>query len=59
MVMGSSPNEVIGFFTIHLILPATPWPRGFTQPLIEMSTRRYFRGKALLVYKDDNLPPVR
>jgi hypothetical protein len=29
-------------FSMHLILPAAPWPRGFTQPLTEMSNRLYY-----------------
>jgi hypothetical protein len=36
-VVGSIPDGVIGF--IDIILLAALWPRGSTQPQIEMSTR--------------------
>jgi hypothetical protein len=41
---GSIPDEVIGFFSIYLILPAA-LALGSTQPLTEMSTRNLPGGK--------------
>jgi hypothetical protein len=37
-VAGSVPDEVTGFFSVYLILPAALWALGSALPLTEMST---------------------
>jgi hypothetical protein len=52
-----SPDEVIGFFIVPNPSNRTMalW---FTQPLTEMSTRRYFWGEAWPVHKAANLTAI-
>jgi hypothetical protein len=57
MVMGSIPDEIIGFFnepnpSSHIMA------LGSIHPLIEMSTRNLPGGKGQPVRKDDNLTAI-
>jgi hypothetical protein len=55
---GSIPDEVIGFFSIYLILPAVTMAPDFTQPLTEISTRNFPRGKERPACKADNFTAI-
>jgi hypothetical protein len=56
-IAGSIPDEVIGFFNLpnssSLIMVL-----GLTEPLTEMSTRNFPRGKGWLAHKADNLTAI-
>jgi hypothetical protein len=53
--VGSISDDVIGFFSIDLTLPAA---LGSTQPLAEMSIRNLPVGKRRPARKDDNLTAI-
>jgi hypothetical protein len=55
--MGSSPDEVIGFFSLPNLSSRT-MALGLTHSLTEMSTRDLPVGKGRLVRKADNLTAI-
>jgi hypothetical protein len=55
--MGSSPEEVIGFFSCPNPSSRT-MALGSTQPLAEMSTRNLSGGEGLPAHKADNLTVI-